>query len=74
MCQIQDWYQIGSKNFHPIDEEGQKGHNHYFTMETHGFFRYTKGKHFSISCADDCWVYINGIKVVDLGGIHKRMT
>lgn len=73
-------YTYQSSSFFPLDGKlfGDQGrsHNYHFTFEVHNQFTYipgtpTKPRTFKFTGDDDVWVYLNGKKVIDLGGVHS---
>lgn len=75
--------------FFPIDDQGWNDdemaadgryHNFYFTYELHTQFLYTDPADrddtmtFTFTGDDDVWVFINGKKVVDIGGVHGQAS
>jgi fibro-slime domain-containing protein len=71
-------YTYANSNFFPIDGAlfGNQSltHNYAFTFELHTTFGYAAGQTFSFTGDDDVFIYINGAKVIDLGGVHAAET
>ncbi len=70
-------YTYSNSSFFPINTQlwGNEGRskNYHFTYELHTQFTYKGGETFKFSGDDDVWVYINGKKVIDIGGVHSKL-
>lgn len=65
-----------SDDFTPLDRKGfgneGAAHNRYFTFEIQAEFTYEAcaGQMIEFEGADDAWIFVNGIRMMDLGGTN----
>ena len=71
-------YTFNSPSFFPIDSQlfgnENAAHNYYFTLELNTAFTYQPGTTFNVEADDDLIIFIDGQKVIDLGGVHPPQT
>jgi fibro-slime domain-containing protein len=63
------------RNFFPIDE-GKPGDPYHFAVHWRAAFEAPSNDtyNYSVSCDDDCWVYIDGKLLTDFNGVHAAKT
>ena len=76
-------YSYASSSFFPLDGQlyGNQGrsHNYHFTLHLEGQLSFAdptanNDYSFSFTGDDDLWVFVNGIRFIDLGGVHGAST
>ncbi len=63
------------RNFFPVDE-GKPGDPFHFAVHWRAVINVPENGNYSysVTCDDDCWVFINGKMITDLNGVHSAKT
>lgn len=77
-------FSFGSDSFFPIDGQlfGNQGraHNYHFTLQLGGQLSFSDPNpgatdaSFTFTGDDDLWIYVNGRRFIDLGGVHAAAS
>ncbi|MHC4082146.1 MAG: fibro-slime domain-containing protein [Planctomycetota bacterium] len=70
--ELDGFFPVDGQLFGDTAGKGAHAHNYYFTFEVHTQFQYdaSAGQNFKFEGTDTVWLYIDGILVNDLIGVH----